>query len=78
MVETHRPTGAQAAPSDRGPTLPDEPCDSGLPRQDEEQRVKDAILAGYRDLAAGRTFPSTGDFHRDMAIFAEKERTGWR
>jgi antitoxin ParD1/3/4 len=39
---------------------------------------RDAILAGYRDLAAGRIFRSSGDFATDMATLAEKEATGWK
>jgi len=32
--------------------------------------VQEAILAGYRDLAAGRVFASSGDFKADMAAGA--------
>ena len=34
----------------------------------EGQSVQDAILAGYRDVAAGRVFASSGDFKADMAV----------
>lgn len=34
----------------------------------ESQFVQDAILSGYRDLAAGRMFESTGDFKADLAM----------
>ena len=37
-----------------------------------------AILAGYRDLAAGRVFASSGDFKADMAVLDRKEADGWR
>lgn len=53
-----------------------------LIRRDMEQRegrtVRDAILSGYRDLADGATFASTGDFQQDMQVLAEKETGGWR
>jgi len=52
-----------------------------LIRRDMEQRdgraVHDAILAGYQDVAAGRTFASTGDFRQDMQTLARKEAAGW-
>ena len=42
-----------------------------LIRRDMERReipfMQDAILSGYRDLAAGRVFESSGDFKTDMA-----------
>lgn len=48
-----------------------------LIRHDMEQREgfmeQNAILAGFRDLAYGRTFVSTGDFHEDMKVLAQKE-----
>jgi antitoxin ParD1/3/4 len=51
-----------------------------LIRRDMEQRegrvVRDAMLSGYRDLAEGAVFPSTGDFHQDMQVLAEKESGG--
>lgn len=40
-----------------------------LIRRDMERRSnpeQDAILEGYRDLAAGRVFASSGDFDADM------------
>ena len=53
-----------------------------LIRRDMERRdgqfVQDAILTGYRDLAAGRTFASSGDFKADMAMLDRKEDDGWR
>lgn len=53
-----------------------------LIRRDMEQRegraVHEAILSGYRDLAEGAVFTSTGDFKRDMLKLAEKEAGGWR
>lgn len=53
-----------------------------LIRRDMEQRENyaepGAILAGYQDIAAGRTFPSSGDFHKDMEALAHKEATDWR
>lgn len=46
-----------------------------LIRRDMERRdgqfVQDAILAGYRDLAAGRVFASSGDLRR---IYARSRR----
>ncbi len=53
-----------------------------LIRRDMEQRegrtVRDAVLSGYRDLADGATFVSTGDFQQDMRVLAEREADGWR
>lgn len=53
-----------------------------LIRRDMEQRegrvVREAILSGYRDLAEGAMFPSTGDFHQDMQRLAGKDADGWR
>ena len=53
-----------------------------LIRRDMERRdgqfVQDAILTGYRDLAAGRVFASTGNFKADMAMLDRKEVDGWR
>ena len=53
-----------------------------LIRRDMERRegqlVQDAILAGYRDLAAGRVFTSTGDFEADMELLERKEADGWQ
>jgi len=53
-----------------------------LIRRDMERRdgqfVQDAILVGYRDLAAGRVFASSGDFKTDMAVLDRKEADGWQ
>ena len=53
-----------------------------LIRHDMERRdgqfLRDAILAGYRDVAAGRVFASSGDFKADMAMLDRKEADGWR
>ncbi len=50
-------------------------CD--LIRRDMERRegsvAQDAILAGYRDLAAGRMIESSGDFRKDLQSLADKE-----
>ena len=52
-----------------------------LIRRDMQQRdgqaVRDAVLAGYQDVAAGRTFASTGEFHQDMQTLAQQEAAGW-
>ena len=39
--------------------------------------LKESILAGYRDLAAGRHFQSTGDFEKDRETFAQKNTEEW-
>ena len=44
----------------------------------EGQSVQDAILAGYRDVAAGRVFASSGDFKADMAVLDRREADGWQ
>lgn len=53
-----------------------------LIRRDMERRegqlVQESILTGYRDLAAGRTFASSGDFKTDMATLDRKESDGWQ
>jgi antitoxin ParD1/3/4 len=53
-----------------------------LIRRDMEKRegqlMQDAILAGYRDAAAGRLFTSSGDFKTDMATLEKKEADGWQ
>jgi len=53
-----------------------------LIRRDMERRegqfAQDAILAGYRDLAAGRVFESGDDFNADMALVDQKEASGWQ
>jgi antitoxin ParD1/3/4 len=53
-----------------------------LIRRDMEQRegqfLQDAILTGYRDLAAGRFFVSSGDFKADMAELERKEAESWQ
>lgn len=52
-----------------------------MERRDMERRdgkfVQDAILTGYRDIAAGRVFASSGDFKADMAMLERKEVDGW-
>lgn len=53
-----------------------------LIRRDMERRdgqfVQESILAGYRDLAAGRVFASSGDFKADMAMIDRKQADGWQ
>ena len=53
-----------------------------LIRRDMERRggqsVQDAVLAGYRDVAAGRVFTSSGDFRADMAVLDRREADGWQ
>ncbi len=53
-----------------------------LIRRDMERRegliVRDAILSGYRDVAAGRVFTSSGDFKADMETLDRKEADGWK
>lgn len=53
-----------------------------LIRRDMEQRqgqvLQEAILRGYRDVAAGRVFESSGNFVADMAQLEEKEANGWQ
>lgn len=51
-----------------------------LIRRDMERHGagREAVLAGYRDLAAGTVFASTGDFAADMALLDQTEADGWR
>ncbi|MCL2831293.1 MAG: CopG family transcriptional regulator [Betaproteobacteria bacterium] len=44
----------------------------------ENQLVQELILEGYRDLAAGHLFESSGDFKADMAFLEQKEAGGWQ
>ena len=44
-------------------------------RRREGSLAQAAILSGYRDLAAGRVFASSGDFKTDMAT--REEADGW-
>jgi len=44
----------------------------------EGQSVQDGILAGYRDVAAGRVFASSGGFKADMAVLDRREADGWQ
>jgi antitoxin ParD1/3/4 len=39
--------------------------------------VESAIREGYRDIAAGRYFQSTGSFAEDRKLYQQKEREGW-
>ena len=52
-----------------------------LIRRDMERRegqvVAESICAGYRDLAAGKSFASSGDFTTDMKTLDRKESEGW-
>jgi len=43
----------------------------------ESQTVQDAILASYRDLAAGRFFESSGNFKTDMDTLERRQADGW-
>ena len=56
-------------------------CIRDLIRRDMERRegqhLQDAILAGYRGLAAGESFVSSGDFRADMEMLARKEEKDW-
>jgi antitoxin ParD1/3/4 len=53
-----------------------------LIRRDMERRegqfLQDAILVGYRDLAAGRVFASSRDFKADMAVLDRRETDDWQ
>jgi len=53
-----------------------------LIRRDMERRegqfAQDAIREGYRDLAADRSFASSGDFKADMKTLDRKESEDWR
>jgi len=37
-----------------------------------------SIVEGFEDIAEGRYFEGTGDFKKDMKIFAQKEAEGWK
>jgi antitoxin ParD1/3/4 len=44
----------------------------------ESRFLQDAILTGFRDLAAGRLYESSGDFESDMRLLDQKEVSGWQ
>jgi antitoxin ParD1/3/4 len=52
-----------------------------LIRRDMERREgqlsQDAILAGYRNVAAGESFVSAGEFRADMKTLVRKESEDW-
>lgn len=48
-----------------------------MERQDVRQ-LEEAVLDGYRDLASGHVFESTGDFQADMSRLAQEEARNWR
>jgi antitoxin ParD1/3/4 len=53
-----------------------------LIRRDMERRegqlAQESILAGYRDVAIGRTFVSSGDFKDDMKTLSKKDAKDWQ
>lgn len=53
-----------------------------LIRRDMEDKdleeISESLREGYRDIAAGRYFKSTGNFFKDREIFKEKEKNGWK
>ena len=58
-----------------------QPCAGGLHREHggrTDVRIIDFVDTGYRDLAAGRVFASSGDFKADMAVLDRKEADGWK
>ncbi len=44
--------------------------------QSESAQISAAIIEGVEDIAAGRYFQSTGDWEKDKAIIAQKEKEG--
>ncbi len=52
-----------------------------LIRRDMEEtdiyQTRESIREGYKDIAAGRYFKSTGDFAKDRKIFQKKDNQGW-
>lgn len=47
-------------------------------RDADVRQLEQAVVQGYRDLAAGRFFESSGNFKTDMAIFNRKQAEGWK
>lgn len=41
--------------------------------KDDSVYLRDAILEGYRDIAAGQFFKSTGDFKKDIALLKKND-----
>ena len=39
--------------------------------------LREAILEGYRDMASGQYFKSTGDFKKDMVKLKKNDKAGW-
>lgn len=52
-----------------------------LIRRDMEEsdiyQARESIREGYRDIAAGRYFKSSGNFDEDRKTFQKKETEGW-
>ena len=46
--------------------------------QAEANRFGEAVLEGYKDIAAGRYIESTGDFKTDLALFEQRESESWK
>jgi hypothetical protein len=68
---------SKGAQKPRSKTLTNPEGQVDMERRDG-QFVQDAILAGYRDLAEGRVFESSGGFKADMAPLDRKEADGWK
>ena len=52
-----------------------------LIRRDMEtdtSQIYNSIVEGFEDIAEGRYFEGTGDFKKDMKIFAQKEAEDWK
>lgn len=42
------------------------------------RQLESGIMQGYRDVATGRSFESSGDFKTDMVVFRRKQAEGWK
>ncbi|VAX06494.1 hypothetical protein MNBD_GAMMA26-240 [hydrothermal vent metagenome] len=41
-------------------------------------QIYNSIVEGFEDIAEGRYFEGTGDFKKDMKIFAQQESEDWK
>ena len=46
--------------------------------ESENYRIYGQIVEGFNDLAAGRSFVSTGNFEKDMELLDQREAEGWK
>ena len=43
----------------------------------DSEYLREAVREGYRDMASGQVFKSTGSFKKDMALLKDKDKSDW-